>query len=467
MRPASSSAERTIFMTFFQNLTRDNEIGANCYLLEVDGVRVVLDSGMHPKHEADEALPRHDLLGDLSLDGIFLSHAHLDHTGTIPLVMRRHPEAPVFATHATVDLADALLHNSVNVMTSKSEELGLTQYPLFTHRELDRMESQWRGCNLNRWFDVDAEGRLRASFHHAGHILGGAGILLEGDGQRILYTGDVNFEDQSLMSKAELPEDDIDVLIIETTRGASPRDPEYKRRDEEIRFLQAIKACLEQGGSVLIPVFAMGKTQEVATLLHNFKKDGSLPDVPVHIGGLSTKMTMIFDRYASTSPRRYPDFKILSEMDLVIASKSRRKRSLKYEPGHIYALSSGMMTEKTVSNGFARKFIDNPANSLLFVGYADPSTPAAKIRQAKRGSMITLDPEQDDVKFDCELEVFDFSGHANRDDLLAYMKRVNAKKTILVHGDLAASKWFRAELQRDCPDMEVIIPISGQKIELD
>lgn len=452
-------------MNFFQNLTRDTEIGANCYFLQLGDSNFILDSGMHPKHEADEALPRHDLLAEDSLDAIFLTHAHLDHVGSLPLAMRRHPAAPVYMTHATIALADAMLHNSVNVMDSKRVELQIDQYPLFTHRELDRLVKRWRGCDLERSYSVGRNREVRASFHHAGHILGAAGIRLQTEELSVLYTGDINFEDQTLMCSADLPEDHIDVLIVETTRGASPRPDSYSRASEEQRLLASINQCLENGGSVLLPVFAMGKTQEVLTLLHHAKQDGALRDVPIHIGGLSTKMTTIFDQFAATSPRRYPDFKILSEMDLIVAGK-KKKRGLKYEAGRIYALSSGMMTEKTVSNQFARKFIDNPANSLLFVGYADPSTPAARIRRAKRGDYITLDPEQEDVLFDCDLQEFDLSGHGDRAAILAYIKRVNPKTTILVHGDYAASKWFESELLRDCPEMNVHIPASGQIIEL-
>ena len=125
-----------------------------------------------------------------------------------------------------------------------------------------------------------------------------------------------------------------------------------------------------------------------------------------------------------------------------------------------------MMTEKTVSNNFARGFISNPKNSLLFVGYADPDSPAGHIRAGQQGDLINLDPAQDPVQFNCPMEVFDFSGHATRDDILDYILRVTPKKAFLVHGDIAATEWFTQQLKEKLPECETIIPRPGKKYSL-
>lgn len=448
----------------FQSLLRKNEIGANSYLVELEGHRVVLDSGMHPKEEGLDSLPAHNQLQTNSVDSIFVSHSHLDHSGSLPVLMQDQPDAEVYMTPATSKLVDALLHNSVNVMESKRVELGINDYPFYRHRELDRLEKRWRTFNYERTFNLNDN--LRATFHDAGHILGSAGIMLETPDRRIFYTGDVQFEKQTLIPGADLPDEDIDTLIIETTRGASPRDPEYTRDGEELKLAQAINSCLQGGGSVLIPVFAMGKTQEVLTMIDRFKRQGLIPDAPTYIGGLSTKMTHIFDDFADSTPRNLPGFRILEDMEIKTGGRRKKRAPIVYQPGGIYALSSGMMTEKTVSNNFARGFISNPKNSLLFVGYADPATPAGHIRAGKRGDLINLDPEQDPVQFNCPMHVFDFSGHATREDLLAYILRVAPKKTFLVHGDIEATEWFAEQLKEKLPDCETIIPRPGIKYEL-
>ena len=448
----------------FQSLLRRSEIGANSYLVELNGKRIILDSGMHPKEEGLDSLPAHHELQPNSIDSIFVSHSHLDHSGSLPVLMRDQPDAEVFMTPATTKLVDALLHNSVNVMESKRIELGITDYPFYNHRELDSMEKRWRAFGYERPFNIG--GGVRATFHDAGHILGSAGVMLETPDQRVFYTGDVQFEKQTLIPGADLPEDDIDVLIIETTRGASPRDAGYTRDEEELRFAQSINDCLEGGGSVLVPVFAMGKTQEVMTMINRFKNEGLIPDAPVYIGGLSTKMTVIFDEFASSTPRNQPGFRILKDMEIKTGGRRKKRVPITYQPGCIYALSSGMMTEKTVSNNFARGFITNPKNSLLFVGYADPDSPAGHIRAGEVGDLINLDSEQPPIQFNCPMEIFDFSGHATRDDLLGYILRVNPKKTILVHGDPEATQWFADQLAEKLPGCETIIPTPGQKYTL-
>lgn len=448
----------------FQSLLRRNEIGANCYHLEIDGHQIVLDSGMHPKEEGLDSLPAHHELMQNSIDSIFVSHSHLDHSGSLPVLMRDQANAEVYMTPATSQLVDALLHNSVNVMESKRTELGITDYPFYTHRELDQLEKRWRTFNYEREFNLTDN--LRASFHNAGHILGSSAIMLETMDHRILYTGDVQFEDQTLIPGAELPEEDIDILIIETTRGASPRDPNFSRAAEEQRFGEAINSCLQGGGSVLIPVFAMGKTQEVLTMINHFKQEHIVPDAPVYIGGLSTKMTFIFDDFADSTPRNLPGFRIFEDMEVKTGGRRRKRAPIINRPGCIYALSSGMMTEKTVSNNFARGFISNPKNALLFVGYADPDSPAGHIRKARHGDLIDLDPEQDPVQLNCPVDIFDFSGHATRDHLLEYILRVKPKTVFLIHGDLPATEWFAEQLKEKLPDTKTIIPRPGVKYSL-
>src|SRR5205823_5496672 len=141
----------------FINLTRRTEIGANSYYLEIQGHRLVCDCGMQPKNVGEDALPNLKPIADRQIEAIVLSHAHLDHVGTLPVLMRRQPDARIFMTEATAEIGSALLHNSVNVMTRQREELGVVMYPLFTHRETDRATDQWRSCPLRQPFTLNGE----------------------------------------------------------------------------------------------------------------------------------------------------------------------------------------------------------------------------------------------------------------------------------------------------------------------
>ncbi len=448
----------------FRSLCRHAEIGANSYLLDTGTARIVLDAGLHPKQDGLKGIPRYDLLEEGSVDSVVVTHAHLDHIGSLPVLLSQQPQAKAFFSPAAAQLGAAMLHNSVNVMQAKRVELGLTEYPLFTHRDIDEAERQFETRAMERPFDLDDAGNVRAIFHDAGHVLGSTGITMKCNGHTVMYTGDVNFEDSTLIKGAVFPEDHVDALIIETTRGDSERRPDYTRQDEEQRFADAIARTLERRGSVLIPVFAMGKTQEILTMLHRFKKRGIIPrKTPIFIGGLSTKMTVIYDKFAKGRTRRSDDsFHILEDMDLEAGTK-KRKGPLPLQQGSIYCLSSGMMSENTVSNQFAQAgFLENPKNSIHFVGYADPDSPAGHIRAGQTGDKVVLDPKRPAVARKCEMEIFDFSGHATRESLLEYILKVKPTKAFLVHGDPKATAWFVAQLKEKLPGTETIIPEPGK-----
>jgi len=455
----------------FTNLTRRVEIGANSYCLELAGKRIVLDSGLHPRFDGEAAMPDFSLVADGSVDAIILSHAHQDHLGSLPVFMRRQPHAPVFMTEATRQLSDVMLHNSVNVMMKKREE-GITGYPLFTHREVDQAVRRWRPAPLHTRFDVTGE-RLAANedaelsfeFFDAGHILGSVGTLIRANGRKIFYTGDVQFDDQTIMQGARFPEEELDVLIIETTRGDRPTPEGFTRAGEELRFAEAIKAQFDRGAGVLIPLFALGKTQEALAMFYEFRRRGLLNLCPIYIGGLGTKLTEIYDKLAHHTPRQRHDLDLLNAVaPFTMAGKAADATPLK--GGRIYAISSGMMTEKTLSNSFARQVLSNPEHALFFVGYADPESPAGRIRAAAHGDTVQLSAEYPPQKMLCQMEQFNFSAHASRESIRAYVNKVRPKKVILVHGDESAIQWFRSTLAADLPGSEIIVPTPGVPLEV-
>ena len=450
----------------FQSLNLRAEIGGNSYALNLNGTSILLDAGMHPKEEGPNALPRYQEIPYDSADAIIISHSHLDHIGTLPVAQRDQPSAPVYLTAPCAALGEALLHNSVNVMSSQREELGIPEYPLYHHREIDYLRDRWMIRPYEKPFSLDPLGETETTvtFYDAGHILGSAGVLIEKGDKEVFYTGDVSFQGHSLIKGASFPDlDGPDLLIMETTRGAEERPTDYTRADQEKLLAKSIRNALEAGGSALIPVFAIGKTQEVLTMIDHFKAEGLIPEnTPVFIGGLSTKMTVIYDSFSDSTRRHRPNFEILRDMKVHTGNK-RRRAPIDYKPGAIYCLSSGMMSEKTTSNVFARSFIQNPANSLLFVGYADPATPAGAIKRASSGDVIRLDGTHK-VQLNCSVEEFDFSGHARREELLEFAVKARPKKLLLVHGDPDAVRWFETKLADALPGTEIIVPQPGAKI---
>lgn len=427
---------------------------------------------MHPKFEGDEALPNLKLLQDRQLDAIIISHSHQDHIGTLPVLMRRQPRARVFMTEATAEIGNTLLHNSVNVMTRQREELGAMLYPLFTHRETDRATDVWQLCPLRQQITLRGEraqlGRgdaITFEFFDAGHVLGSAGILLRIGGRKIFYTGDVNFDDQTIAQAAVFPEEQLDLLIMECTRGDTPTVAGWTRLGEERRLARAIQAAFDRGGCVLIPVFALGKTQELLAMIYKFHRENLIRDCPVYIGGLSAKITEIYDRRAAMSRRQLARLQLLSEVRPFVLN-GQTIHDAPARPGRIYALSSGMMTAKTLSNIFARRLIENPRHSIFFVGYADPESGAGILRRASSGESVRIDQDEPPQTVCCHIEEFQFSAHASRESLVQYAKRIAPTKIVLVHGDPPAVEWMRARLSADLPTSEIIVPTPGVELEL-
>ena len=456
----------------FINLTRRTEIGANSYYLEAAGQRLVLDCGMHPKQEGEEALPNFRALDERPLDAIIVSHAHLDHMGTLPVLMRRQPDARIFMTETTAEIGSALLHNSVNVMTRQREELGVVMYPLFTHKETDRATDRWRWYPVGQPFTLEGErarrnggDALTVEFVDAGHVLGAAGVILRAEGRTIFYSGDVNFDDQTITAGAVFPESGVDVLIMETTRGDHPLPEGFTREAEERRLAEAIERAFSAGGCILMPVFALGKTQEALGMIYKFRKEKLLGEFPIYIGGLSVKMTEIYDRRALTTRRLLPRLQLLEEVNPFVLNGQTIHDS-PAQAGRIYALSSGMMTPKTLSNIFARRVIESPEHSIFFVGYADPQSPAGILKAAQPGELVSLDPDEPPLRLRCHIEQFQFSAHASRESIVAYVKRLAPKKIVLVHGDMPAVEWTHAQLAAALPGSEVIVPKPGVELDL-
>jgi len=453
----------------FINLTRHTEIGANSYYLEAGGVRLILDSGMHPKEVGEDALPNWKPIDGRTIDAILISHSHQDHIGTLPVLMRYQPHARVFMTEPTSEIGSILLHNSVNVMTRQREELGLSIYPLFSHREIDRSSEQWYRCQYRQPYSITGnrvtDGNAFAfEFWDAGHVLGSSGILLRAEGQTIFYTGDVNFDDQTIMQSAVFPQSDVDILIMECTRGDIPEPAGWSRASEEKKLATAIETTFSRDGCVLIPVFALGKTQEALGMFYEFRRQRQL-DFPTYIGGLSSKMTDVYDRRANQGHRQWPRVQLMQDMAPFILNGQTINDS-PARAGRVYALSSGMMTPKTLSNIFARRVVEVPQHSILFVGYADPESPGGILRAAKMGDAVSLDPDEPSQTLRCHIEEFQFSAHASRESLIAYAIKLAPKKILLVHGDPPAIEWMRQQLTPDLPNCDVIVPTPGIEFEL-
>ena len=201
-------------------------------------------------------------------------------------------------------------------------------------------------------------------------------------------------------------------------------------------------------------------------MLLNAYHTGQLREVPIYIGGLSTKLTEAFDRMAQHTRRQRFSGRLM-DAKAVFTLAGAEGFTAQVKPGRIYALSSGMMTENTLSNGLARQIISNPQHALFGVGYADPDSPAGRLRATPDGAMFKLSPDSPEQPIRCQRKEFSFSGHATRESIRDYIVKTRPKNVVLVHGDPPALEWFRSTLANDLPASRVIIPPPGVPVAID
>src|SRR5580658_8836353 len=310
------------------NLNPDSEIGASSWLVDLDGCRLLMDAGMHPKREGREGLPLFKLLDDKDLDAIAITHCHHDHIGALPVALRHSRKAQVLMTELSCYVAGRVLHNSVNVMLRQREERGIREYPLFTHDQVEELEAQFQGFRYHRQVAWASERKPRAGFSpptleffDAGHTIGSAGILVRGSSQTLFYTGDVCFHDQTLLQSARFEDVRADVLIMETTRGNRVPPPGFTREGEMNRLTAAMKEVFARRGSVLLPAFALGRTQEMLASLALMMRAGQIPRQPIYIGGLGRVFTEIYDHKMHITARQWPNLELARELQLIVLEK--------------------------------------------------------------------------------------------------------------------------------------------------
>ncbi len=446
------------------NLNPDSDIGASSWLVELEEHRILLDAGMHPKREGRAALPSYAKAGTHDVDAIAISHCHHDHVGSLPVAVRQFPKAHVLMTELSYLLVERVLHNSVNVMTRQRDELGIREYPLYTHDEVDDIAPIFQGFKYNRPVEWASYQKTRAGwpsptleFFDAGHTLGSAGVLLRGTKETLFYTGDVCFHDQTILKSARFEEVRADVLILETTRGNRAVSPGFTRESEIQRLVEAIQAVQKKKGCLMIPAFALGRTQEILALLALLMRDGKLRRQPIYIGGLGRVFTEIYDIEAHRTHRQHPGLQLNEALQLIVLEKGGAE-SITLSGGKIFVITAGMMSENTAAHDLAARMVGDERQSIFFVGYADPESPAGRLKAAAHGETFVFSPKIGAVTKRCQLEDFDLTAHANRDDLLEFVGRVGPRTVVLSHGDAVARDWFATQIAARWPKMRVLQP---------
>ncbi len=451
---------------YITDLNKDGGIGANSLLLEIGPFRILIDAGMHPKQIGPAALPNFRPIKQEGVDAIVLTHCHLDHLGALPLAAKTNPNAPVITSIPNLTLAPRMLRNSINVMKRQRAEHGIQEYPLFVHRDLAALSRQFEGQQYGRKETYRSQGStFDITLHTAGHVAGASAVEIEHDGEKICFTGDVLFDQQNTLPGAQLPSGPFDVLVLETTRGLTERPQGKTRATETERLLKKIVEILDRGGSCLIPVFALGRMQEMLKLLSKSLRDGTLPRSSVFVTGLGLDLANHFDQIRQKTGLIDFDIEVIEEMGAgplepnLVPGRNPTKRG-------IYLVSSGMLVAHTPSYQVAASLLSDSKNGICFIGYCDPDTPGGTLLKTANGERFLFDAYDYSTPVHASVDQFDMSGHADREELVAYAVKTQAKKIVLTHGDPEARAWFKETLQKVMPESEIIDPKPLDRISL-
>lgn len=440
------------------DLNRHGGIGCNSMCIELGPFRFLIDSGLDPKTAGIEATPDFSNVDESSIDFIILTHCHLDHVGALPLAALRNPLAPIFMSKASAFLANRMMRNSINVMKRQRDELGISEYPLYTNKQLQDIEGRYLAVDFGQTKTIrKGDDSLKLTLHRSGHVAGAVSVEIEYKHRRIYATGDILFQDLENIKGAEVPEGTVDTMILETTRGLTERSPDKNRASENARLLENIKHTIDNGGSCLIPVFALGRTQEILSLLYRARAEKSIPKCPIFCSGMGLDLVNFFDRICKKTGQVQFNKNILKEMGVRPTPRNIQPGRNPQEKG-IYIVSSGMMVEHTPSYKLAASMLGHHENSILFVGYCDPETPGGELLQSKQGDEFLFEVLEFSTKIEAKVEKFDLSGHADREELLDLAIEKDPRAIVLTHGDPEARKWFLEQLNEKLPKTKVLDP---------
>jgi putative mRNA 3-end processing factor len=422
------------------------EVGKSCIELVSQDHRYVMDAGLKFKEHGFEApfqifdLPK--------IDGLFLSHAHLDHTGALPLFEHYNLICPIFATEQTKDLTNILLKDSYKIARIRH------LHPAYQKPDLKRVLKTTNIVQFNKQYNL---GNIEFKFLNAGHIPGSAMILIKAEGKKLLYTGDFKLRSTELMKGAGTELDqliangelkDIDVLISETTYGGKTLET---HEEVEVAFLDKIQEVVAKG-SVIIPVFALGRSQDVLLMLSKRKWP-----VPIYFDGLCIDVTKTILRddqsYINNKQELYNMFN--KRVELV---KKEKKRAQIVNNHGIFVTTSGMLQGGPIV-AYLENMWGNPDNAILLTGYQCKRTNGQLLLEE---GYIYLHGWKTVVK--CQVDKFDFSGHADDPQIRELISKINPKNVILQHGDPESSMMVKEWVEHNT-QIKAFVPAVGDTLE--
>jgi metallo-beta-lactamase family protein len=440
------------------------EVTGTCYLLETGSHRILIDCGIFQGgHEDGKRNHLPFPFRPQEIDAVFVTHPHMDHVGRVPQLVKRGYRGPVFATAPTVELAGLLWKDMVAVMEEDKKKDKVE--PLYGMRDVERAVEKFEAVEYGVRTEICA-GAFKATFHDAGHVLGSAFIEVEAEGKRIVFSGDLGTDDVPILR----PTDRLgrpDVLVIESTYGDRLHEDLDTRRTV-LRDL--VKETVVKKGVLMIPTFAIERTQEIMLTLHRLAEAGEIPRVPVFLDSpLAIAATHVYEEYG-----RYFNEKARGEMlsghDLFslpgfVATRTvdMSKRINEATAPKVILAGAGMMTGGRILHHLQR-YLPDPHSTLMIVGFQAAGTLGRKLYEG--ADLVRIHGLDVPVRAKV-VSVGAWSAHADQAKLLRWIESAEAppKLVFVTHGEDHAAEALARKLKRD-HHIESIVPEPGQEFDL-
>ncbi|RKU22881.1 hypothetical protein C6503_03710 [Candidatus Poribacteria bacterium] len=444
-----------------------NEVGASSTLIEIEESRILVDAGIRMGPGQVSPLPDFPDFAKIGMpDAVLLTHAHTDHTGALPVLHNMlSADVKIYCTPATKAITKVLLEDSARRMAREEENDEALRYiPADVAAVLNRME-------IVGWLEPrEVCPGVTATWIPAGHILGAAMIHIQGKHESILMTGDVSVTNQLTIRGLALPSwcKKPDVMVMESTYGN--RQHEVPRKQEAKRLVADVAEVIAAGGKVLIPAFAVGRSQEVILILKRAMERKEIPEFPVYVDGMVRKVNGLYadfvDELQPSLRRKAERGERLFYSDSIkkVASRGESDSILKGPPCCIVA-SSGMLVGG-MSSHYAKQLVRDPKNLIAITGYQGEGTPGRALENLQKVGEHAegewqLDAETS-VCVKCRVKRYSLSAHADSHELLALVEEVQPRKLFVVHGNAEARGELFKSVCKACPAVDVKLPENGR-----
>lgn len=448
------------------------------FLLETDNKKILIDCGLYQERKLKSRNWEPFPFDPASIDAMLLTHAHVDHSGLIPKLVKNGFKGPIYCTNATADIVKIILLDAAHLQEEdaafkkkrheKEKRKGpYPEIPLYTTEDAEASFSYFTGVNYRE--AVNLGDGVSATFHDAGHVLGSSTIKVtvtrDGETRSVLFSGDVGRDDKPIL-KDPYEYKEIDYAVVESTYGNRVHE---EPKDIGEKLAEIVNSTMKAGGNIIVPSFALQRAQEVLYYMNKLLLENKIPDIPVYLDSpMAIRITEVFKQYRELYDREMTQMvsQDRSPFDfpgLIMVQTSEESKQLNYltKPAMIIA-GAGMCNGGRIKHHLVNN-ITRPESTILFVGYQAVGTLGRSIVDGIK--KVRILGQRYPVRARVT-EITGFSAHADRNELLEWMSGINPRRVFVVHGEIKSAKEFGKFLRQE-RGWKVSVPMYGESAALD